>query len=191
MDALQARIDSFLKSKRVKKPTAKQSSATVAVKWPHPDTFKATPTSLADAGFYFNPSWEDRDNVTCFMCGKEIGDWDESDDPFDIHWDKCRGTCPWAIVRCGLKVDVDEDGDYVFPDTTRLPSSKAMEKARLDTFTSSGLWPHDAVKKHGANSKKMSQAGFVFTPQSAGDDTASCLYCNVALSGWDDDDDPM
>ena len=34
-------------------------------------------------------------------------------------------------------------------------------------------------------------AGFVYTPEEAGDDTATCLYCNVSLSGWDDDDDPV
>lgn len=37
----------------------------------------------------------------------------------------------------------------------------------------------------------MSHAGFVYTPQTKGDDTATCLYCKVSLSGWDDDDDPM
>jgi hypothetical protein len=31
----------------------------------------------------------------------------------------------------------------------------------------------------------------VYTPQETGDDTATCLYCNVSLSGWDDDDDPL
>lgn len=30
-----------------------------------------------------------------------------------------------------------------------------MEKARLDTFTSKKLWPHDSVKGHGASSKKV------------------------------------
>ncbi|THG96500.1 hypothetical protein EW026_g5340 [Hermanssonia centrifuga] len=37
----------------------------------------------------------------------------------------------------------------------------------------------------------MAKAGFVYTPQATGDDTASCFYCGVALSGWDEDDDPM
>lgn len=37
----------------------------------------------------------------------------------------------------------------------------------------------------------MAQAGFVYTPTVAGDDTASCLYCKISLSGWDEDDDPM
>ena len=38
--------------------------------------------------------------------------------------------------------------------------------------------------------RKMAKAGFVYTPQVEHDDTATCFYCNLALSGWDVDDDP-
>lgn len=38
---------------------------------------------------------------------------------------------------------------------------------------------------------QMALAGFVYTPQSPADDTATCLYCNISLSGWEDDDDPL
>jgi hypothetical protein len=48
---------------------------------------------------------------------------------------------------------------YVFTSKTRLPAGKAMEKARLGTFTTNGWWPHDAVKNHGANSKKVRWRG--------------------------------
>ncbi|KAG2059971.1 hypothetical protein BDR06DRAFT_948682 [Suillus hirtellus] len=37
----------------------------------------------------------------------------------------------------------------------------------------------------------MAQGGFVYTPQTKGDDTVTCLYCNLSLGGWDADDDPM
>ena len=225
MQVYQHRLDSFSSQKRVKNTSLTTSSA---VKWPHPPSYTATPLSLAEAGFYFNPSWEDRDNVTCFMCGKELSDWTELDDPFDIHWVKCSASCVWAVVRCGLKEDVDPHGRSAFMsyfvligvvDTrfrfvftkTRLPSGKAMEKARLGTFTRNGWWPHDAVKNHGANSKKvpvhfyaldvrvlireqMAKAGFVYTPHIAddnNDDTASCLYCNISLGGWNPEDDPL
>ncbi|KAH7921561.1 inhibitor of apoptosis repeat-containing protein [Leucogyrophana mollusca] len=191
MEALQSRIDSFSKTKRIKKYPKKQTSTIASIKWPHPPTFKANASTLAEAGFYFNPSWDDRDTVACFLCDKELSDWDADDDPFEIHYTKCRSTCAWAIVRCGLNEDLDEDGNYVFPNKTRLPSSKAMEKARLGTFEGSDWWPHDSVSGHGASSKKMAQAGFVFTPQAAGDDTATCLYCNLSLGGWDASDDPL
>jgi hypothetical protein len=38
---------------------------------------------------------------------------------------------------------------------------------------------------------QMAKAGFVFTPQTPGDDTGTCLYCGVSLGGWDEDDDPL
>lgn len=38
---------------------------------------------------------------------------------------------------------------------------------------------------------QMAHAGFVYTAQHPGDDLATCLYCNVSLSGWDTEDDPM
>lgn len=103
MEALQNRIASFHKSKR-----AKNSKS--ASKWPHPPTFKANPDALAEAGFYFNPSLEDRDNVDCFECGKQLSEWEEEDDPFDLHWTKCGDKCSWAAVRCGLRADMDRHG---------------------------------------------------------------------------------
>ena len=37
----------------------------------------------------------------------------------------------------------------------------------------------------------MAKAGFAYTPSnSPEDDTATCFYCNLSLSGWDADDDP-
>lgn len=38
---------------------------------------------------------------------------------------------------------------------------------------------------------QMANAGFVYTPQTLGDDTVTCYYCELCLSGWDEDDDPM
>jgi Inhibitor of Apoptosis domain len=38
---------------------------------------------------------------------------------------------------------------------------------------------------------QMALAGFVHTPQSPADDTATCLYCNISLSGWEEDDEPL
>jgi Inhibitor of Apoptosis domain len=105
MEALQNRIDSFAKQKRVKNPS--KTSSYVNVKWPHPSNFRASPEALAEAGFFFNPSFEDRDNVTCFACAKQLSEWEEGDDPFDIHWEKCGVKCCWASVRCGLRDDMD------------------------------------------------------------------------------------
>ena len=107
MDVLQARVDSFNKSKRLKQNSSKR---TITVKWPHPSSFVATPHALAEAAFYHNPSPDDLDNVECFSCGKQLGGWEECDDPYRLHWDKCKNSCAWAVVRCGLIEDVDRKG---------------------------------------------------------------------------------
>jgi len=107
MDGLQARLQSFKKSKRVKNP---KKSSTTTLKWPHPLDFIANPTTLAEAGFYFDPSYDDPDNVTCFNCDKQLAGWEEDDDPYLIHWNKCAQTCCWAVVQCGLRADMDRSG---------------------------------------------------------------------------------
>ncbi|KAI0777751.1 hypothetical protein BD413DRAFT_467956 [Trametes elegans] len=187
MEYLQARLDSFksttTKSKRAKASSSKQASAS---KWPHPPTWKATPDSLAEAGFYYSPGPNELDNVKCFMCKKNLCNWEPEDDPFEIHYQKCSNVCAWAVVRCQKPHD---DGSYEIDGSTRQPTSKAMEKARLDTF-SMVRWPHDGVRGHGASSRALAKAGFVCSASEPGDDTAICLYCNLTLSGWDEEDDP-
>jgi len=110
MEAYESRLESFTKAWRVKRSTAKRA---VSLKWPHPSHFIATPDTLTEAGFFFNPSWDARDNVECYFCGKCLDGWEEQDDPFALHWDKCRDTCPWAVLRCGLNEDVDRKGKCV------------------------------------------------------------------------------
>ncbi|KAH9968227.1 hypothetical protein BC827DRAFT_1122529 [Russula dissimulans] len=199
METVGSRLESFTKSRRVKHSSTKR---TVSLKWPHPAHFTATPHSLTEAGFFFNPSWDARDNVECFFCGKCLDGWEEKDDPHAIHWDKCRDTCAWAVVRCGITEDLDHKGSFASKDPSRQPAGKSMEKARLATFRLNDTWPHDHVKGHGAHSTKacpafrriiliMAKAGFVFTPQTPGDDTGTCLYCHVSLNGWDEDDNPL
>lgn len=112
MEAFNSRLESFAKARRVKQSNTKR---TVSLKWPHPTHFLATPDTLTEAGFFFNPSWDAQDNVECFFCGKCLDGWEEQDDPFAIHWDKCRDSCAWAVVRCGLIEDVDRKGKCVFP----------------------------------------------------------------------------
>ncbi|KAI9063562.1 hypothetical protein FKP32DRAFT_1627220 [Trametes sanguinea] len=184
MEYFQSRLDSFSspsKPKRTKASSSKQAS-----RWPHPPTWKATPNSLAEAGFYYTPGPHDPDNVTCFMCKKSLGSWEPEDDPFEIHYAKCGDVCAWAALRCQK---LQENGGSDPSNIARHPTSKAMEKARLDTFAMA-KWPHDAVDGHGANSKALAKAGFVWSAAEPGDDTVICLYCNLSLSGWDAEDDP-
>lgn len=101
------RQESFRLTRKIAKtPTSK--SLTVSVKWPHPKSYKATPHTLADAGFYWNPNPAAKDNVSCFFCDEDFSDWEEHYDPHVIHYDRCGGSCAWAIARCGIFV-VDSD----------------------------------------------------------------------------------
>lgn len=104
METLDGRLHSF------DKPKSKASSSKAT--WPHPSTFIANPRTLAEAGFHFKPSKEDPDNVACFICKKELGGWDEDDNPFEVHMAKCP-KCPWAAARCSLEFDVDSDDKCV------------------------------------------------------------------------------
>ncbi|KAH8830203.1 hypothetical protein DL96DRAFT_1591991 [Flagelloscypha sp. PMI_526] len=179
MECLPLRIASFTK----KRP-----------KWPHPTNkgFKATPETLAEAGFYFCPAPGDRDNVACYICDKQVGEWEKDDDPFELHWRKCgvNGGCAWAVVRC-CEEEMSYTNKSQFKDPLRYPTSPALEEARLATFQEGHGWPHDASTHHGATSAKLAAAGFIFAPSEPGDDLAACLYCQVALNGWDEDDDPI
>lgn len=177
MEFLQARIDSYNKSKRTKQSLARSTSA--SMKWPHPTSHIATPRTLAEAGFYFDPGPENLDNATCFMCGKQLSDWEPDDDPFELHYIKCSERCAWASVRCGPEVEKRSDGQCVtsatsvspltvvgrfhFADSSRVPTSRAMEKARLKTFTKGDGWPHDAVKGHAANSQQVRILSYIST----------------------------
>jgi len=101
------RLESFKLTRKIAKtPTSK--SLTVSVKWPHPKSYKATPHTLADAGFYWDPNPTAKDNVSCFLCEENFSDWEEHHDPHVIHYDRCGETCAWAIARCGIFA-VDSD----------------------------------------------------------------------------------
>lgn len=59
-----------------------------------------------------------------------------------------------ACTRLPSLRGVYNETSFVFLNKKRLPTSKAMEKARLQTF-GEGLWPHDGQDDHGASSKKV------------------------------------
>ena len=102
MEVYANRLTSF-KPRRLKPPHAKRFTT---LKFPHPHKIE----SLAEAGFYWNPTPEDKDQVECFLCGKTLAGWEEDDDPLELHWLKCREACGWASSRCGLVADLDGKG---------------------------------------------------------------------------------
>ncbi|KAJ1680111.1 hypothetical protein EV182_000661 [Spiromyces aspiralis] len=162
--------------------------------WPYRDSesFLAQPFTLASAGFYFEPSAEAPDSVACFLCGHSLGGWEPSDDPFVEHAQH-RPDCPWVLTHC--KKRRSQLGDRVVelrwdPAEERDELVKFMDNndARLSTF--GDAWPHDSKKGWGATSKKLAKAGFYYTPEHPGDDTATCIICGYQLAQWEPDDDP-
>jgi hypothetical protein len=103
------RQESFKLTRKIaKSPTSK--SLTLSVKWPHPKSYKANPSTLADAGFYWNPNSTAKDNVTCFFCEENFSDWELHHDPHVIHYDRCGESCAWATAQCGIFA-VDSDSN--------------------------------------------------------------------------------
>lgn len=107
-----ATFDSRLVSFSPRKPRSTKKSAVnafIAKGWPHPQSFKADPSTLAHAGFYFDPTPDKGDNVTCFACECSLADWTSEDDPFEVHL-QVNERCLWAVARCSIELDRQRDG---------------------------------------------------------------------------------
>ncbi|KAI7825381.1 hypothetical protein BC939DRAFT_129220 [Gamsiella multidivaricata] len=155
--------------------------------WPYKSsTHKAVPELLADAGFYWRPAATSPDNVVCFLCGKSLDGWTESDDPYDEHSSHSR-TCGWAIVKT-IPI-LDDDLPFRWDDAYELPKGQRMTKARMDTFGK--WWPHERKKGWFGNMKRMAKAGFFYAPVDDSIDNVQCPYCMLALDGWEAEDDPV
>ncbi|KAL2018239.1 hypothetical protein VTK56DRAFT_1146 [Thermocarpiscus australiensis] len=153
------------------------SRAPKALHWPH----KApSPVTLAKAGFFFKPHPQSPDNVVCFLCAKSLDGWEEHDNPLEEHL-KHSPTCGWAItaaIEAGL-------GNY----GKVHPLDPFMVEARKATFA--GRWPYESKKGFKCKTKKLVEAGWKYTPSLDADDMATCTYCQLALEGWESDDNPF
>ncbi|KAI5797683.1 hypothetical protein EDC01DRAFT_744009 [Geopyxis carbonaria] len=166
------RLASFKPSKR--RSSATNSKIPPKLKWPHPEL---TPKSLADAGFFFAPSEDSPDNVTCFLCGKSLDGWESGDDPLAEHLRHSK-DCGWAITATVMA----QEEDFSFE-----PHGKIMTDARFKTF-GTNMWPH--AENLNLSIPKMVEAGFHFGPMKDSPDYAFCPYCQVSLAAWDPEDDP-
>ncbi|KJZ77943.1 hypothetical protein HIM_02580 [Hirsutella minnesotensis 3608] len=170
----ESRLASF--SKNAKKRGSTASVRGKALTWPHK---QIAPTSLAKAGFYFDPTPASPDNVTCFLCGKGLDGWEEGDDPLLEHL-KHASHCGWAVVAA-IEAEID---DYAKTD----PSSADMIEARKATFAD--MWPHESKKGWKCKTKQLVESGWKYTPTNESDDMATCTYCQLALDGWEPGDKP-
>nr|CAG8494586.1 12162_t:CDS:2 [Entrophospora candida] len=161
-------------------------------KWPHGITeYKATPETLAHAGFYFDRSNHPLDNVICFICGCSIKGWNKDDDPFQKH-QASSPDCPWVLCRNysnNKNNNTANESTLNWDDKNQWPTSKKLEDARIKTF--GNWWPHKEKKTWTATVKKLAKAGFYYYPLYKGDDNVVCPYCNISLEGWEPDDDPV
>lgn len=170
----EARLASFQKNAKKRGSTANGRGKTLS--WPHK---QIAPATLAKAGFYFNPYPENPDNCVCFLCGKGLDGWEAGDDPLQEHL-KHASACGWAIVAA-IESDIEE---YAKQD----PNLPHMVEARKATFA--GKWPHEGRKGWKCKTKQLVEAGWKYTPTEESDDMATCVYCQLALDGWEPSDKP-
>lgn len=135
---------------------------------------------LARAGLFFNPTPQNPDNASCFLCHKGLDGWEANDDPLIEHL-KHAPECGWAVVAA-IEAEV---GDYAQQD----PDQPYMKEARKATFA--GRWPHDSKKGWKCKTKQLVEAGWKYTPTEDSDDMATCTYCQLALDGWEPGDKPL
>ncbi|KAK6537716.1 hypothetical protein TWF694_011884 [Orbilia ellipsospora] len=170
------RVKSFaLSNARKRQSNSKKSKAQ---KWSWPTDHPA-PELMARAGFYFKPALGDEDNVACFICQKNMSEWDQDDDPAEQHL-RHNSSCGWALTMCR---DLVLNGEIVCD-----PLGDEMCEARRMTFDD--WWPHEGKEGWKPNIQSMVAAGFVFRPQKDGDDTVYCPYCKLSIDEWEQGDDP-
>ncbi|KAI9823979.1 MAG: hypothetical protein M1826_007573 [Phylliscum demangeonii] len=178
MNTYDGRLASFTAARLTKR---RGSSAKVAktVSWPRSTP---SPAQLAEAGFYYTPTASSLDNVTCFMCQKNLDGWEEEDDPALEHLHHSN-DCGWAVIACvkGALNDQKQNPED--------PRSQRMQAARRATFAD--RWPHEGKKGWTCKVEKMVEGGWYYCPTAESDDFVSCPYCNLALDGWEPKDKPV
>ncbi|ORZ32269.1 inhibitor of apoptosis domain-domain-containing protein, partial [Catenaria anguillulae PL171] len=191
---------------QVQDPSSREHS-TIASTSRRKPTRPTTATSMAGAGFFFDPALTDADNpdnVTCFECAKQLSHWDpQQDDPAAIHFQKSP-QCAYARAICLPKVlyswttnVLDGSGGLLYDEADPSTYPKAEEMVNMRKKTFEGRWVHDRNPKFFANSTRLAKAGFVYDPDPADDawtsldDKATCVYCNLSLANWEPKDNPL
>ncbi|KAI3382274.1 hypothetical protein SNEBB_009801 [Seison nebaliae] len=52
-------------------------------RWTRLKNTKCSPENLAKAGFFYAPTKHGEKTVKCYYCGKMLGDWKRSEDPWE------------------------------------------------------------------------------------------------------------
>ncbi|RPA92442.1 hypothetical protein L873DRAFT_1709954 [Choiromyces venosus 120613-1] len=177
MNIHEKRLSSFTRKRRASSAVGNKNAG--SGKWPHE---QPSPQELADAGFYFNPSDAHLDNVTCYLCDKDLDGWEQDDDPIAEHFKHCP-DCGWAQVAYALAF---RDDQKALSD----PRGAMMTEARIMTFGKK-WWPHEEKRGWLPKIETMAEAGWHHAPVKDSKDYTSCAYCDLTLDGWEMNDDPL
>lgn len=88
--------------------------------------------------------------------------------------------CGWAVLSA-IEAEYEE---FAAVD----PTEPRMMEARTATF--GDRWPHEGMKGWACKTKQLVEAGWKYTPTDDSDDMATCTYCQLALDGWEPEDEP-
>ncbi|KAN0061870.1 hypothetical protein ACQY0O_005864 [Thecaphora frezii] len=189
-----ASFSSFSSSSSKRRQTRADSHAP---SWPHSTAKNSSypsPSTLAKYGFYFSPEDDAPDRTPHYLYhDAAVTDWKAGDDPLQ-RLDRLLPGNSWSRLwrsKQAGKAVAGNDGEerWIWTDPQLLPTSKRMVEARKETFAS--CWPYDGKKGWKPTSKKLSEAGFYFTPTQDEHDTVTCIYCKQVLEGWEKGDDPI
>ncbi|KAH6921193.1 hypothetical protein HPB50_027820 [Hyalomma asiaticum] len=95
--------------------------------WPLRGSSVCSPRRMAEAGFYYCPTETDPDLARCYVCFKELVEWEPGDDPFQEH--ACYTDCPF--VALGMKKEKDITlREFIYLERERL-MNRVNKLARL------------------------------------------------------------
>lgn len=204
------RLSTFKNGVIIQKKSASKKKTTTS----HFNWTKETPSceELAKNGFFFTPSDKYPDCITCIYCNEKILDLDskQNNNPeimddgtlesLILRHFKTSTNCSFSklLVTKFLKTHSISFDWESYP-ILNNPFSKDSINMRLDTFKRFN-WPYDLDTNNNnlPKSDKLAKAGFYYDPHKSTlsnnnrpDDTVTCVYCNVSLQDWEEDDDPM
>lgn len=149
---------------------------------------------MAANGFYFDPSYQYRDSVTCYCCRKKEHGWQSEqiamDDgicespPAVRHLVSSPDCANARVLAARFESMHSRNFNWDHDDLFRDPLASTAD--RIKTFAG---WPHNMklrTRKDGCpTAQELAENGFFYL---GSDDATMCLYCGLKLEGWDEGD---
>lgn len=179
----------------------------IVMKWPHNKSY--SPEDMASFGFYYDPTYQHHDCVTCYYCKKKEYGWPiprekimmsdglQIQPPILRHAhnspDCTNARILCARFECEHSKDFHWEYDALFKDP--IESSKIRKKSFVgwpfdeDTNKKTSRRVKTKLKRGLPTSDQLADNGFYYLSYDKGDDAVTCLYCGVSLEGWENGDD--